>query len=123
MTPASVRNLIVQLQAVKDQPIIDEALRKQLYNATREVALALESPRESVERIFYAVRASRHNVYRPILEATSLTSYCDVSASAVDNGESGQRYGYIRASGRKGRIVGEHHGVCRCGGSGSSPDS
>ncbi|MCJ1243567.1 hypothetical protein MMC30_000764 [Trapelia coarctata] len=54
MIKVNVQKLISQLQAVKDQHIPDEALRKQLYDATREVGLALETPREGVERIFYA---------------------------------------------------------------------
>ena len=50
-----VRRLVAQLKLVKDQHIYDEALRKQLCDAVRDVALAKETPKESVERIFYAV--------------------------------------------------------------------
>jgi len=56
MPQVDVRRLIAQLKVVKDQHIYDEALRKQLCDAVRDVGLAQENPKESVERIFYAVR-------------------------------------------------------------------
>lgn len=56
MVQVDVRRLIAQLRLVKDQHIYDETLRKQLCDAVRDVGLAQENPKESVERIFYAVR-------------------------------------------------------------------
>lgn len=86
-----VRRLIAQLKLVKDQHIYDEALRKQLCDAVRDVALAKETPKESVERIFYAVRRpSSSLVHCPWAVPTLLTIRCNITASATDHGESRQ---------------------------------
>lgn len=70
MPPVDVRKLLAQLKAVKDQYIHDEKLRKQLYDAAREVAIAQEQPRETAERVFYAVREL--SSYRLVVQIRSL---------------------------------------------------
>ena len=50
-----VASLVKQLRAVKASDLQDEAARKSLFEAARNVTFALESPGDSVQRIAYIV--------------------------------------------------------------------
>ena len=49
-------NLITRLENLRHAVPKDEATRKRLFNATRNLVFALETPGESIQRIAYSVR-------------------------------------------------------------------
>ena len=53
--PAEIAGLVTQLQRLKASDIHDEETRKSLFEAARNVAFALESPGDSIQRIAYIV--------------------------------------------------------------------
>lgn len=53
---ADIAGLTKQLQDLKASAVQDEETRKSLFEAARNVAFALESPGDSIQRIAYIVR-------------------------------------------------------------------
>lgn len=59
-----LRGLISQLKTLKHQVPQDESLRRELYDAIREISYAVEAPVETVNRIAFAV--SQFQFVQPI---------------------------------------------------------
>lgn len=55
-TASEIDRLVNQLQGFKISDVPDEETRKSLFEAARDVALTLESPGDSIQRIAYTVR-------------------------------------------------------------------
>lgn len=57
---SSTERLIKDLQSVAAAPPEDPEVRKRLYDAARRFAVEVESPMDTIYRVIYAVRLSRH---------------------------------------------------------------
>ena len=51
-----VESLLDQLKRLEKHPIKDETLRERLYDATRRLNWALETPSMTIQRMMYTVR-------------------------------------------------------------------
>ena len=65
---AAVAKLVQQLKSLKASDIPDEISRKDLFDATRNLAFSLESAGDSIQRIAYVVWPHRQ-ACRPKLKA------------------------------------------------------
>lgn len=54
--PADIAGLVERLRGFKTSDVYDEEIRKNLFEAARNVAFTLESPGDSIQRIAYTVR-------------------------------------------------------------------
>ncbi len=57
-TPPDVESLLDQLKTLEKHPLEDDSLRERLYEATRRLNWALETPSMTIQRMLYTVRTS-----------------------------------------------------------------
>jgi hypothetical protein len=67
MSSSTIAKALDDLQTLAAQPPADKVVKRQLYDATRKLALAVEDPYDTIYRVVYSVRHHRpHHIHSHI---------------------------------------------------------